>query len=285
MRRAVFYMTLSALMFTVVNFVIRSVDHIPTIQLIFFRSLGSVICGVYLLKKLNISMKGNNPPMLLLRGIVGLISMFLFYKAMQMMPIASAVSLRYSSPIFATFLALFLLKEKVIPWQWFFLFAAFIGIVMLKGFDTRITLAGFALIMTSAFFSGMVYTIIRKIGTSEHPIVIVNYFMVVSLIIGSIGALFNWTEPTLIEWAMLLSMGLFGFGAQYYMTMALQLGEANVVTPFKYLEAIFTLIIGWIVFGEYQTLLSIAAMIIIVLSLIGNVWIKSKYKKTQTVSE
>ena len=221
-------------------------------------------------------MKGNRPPILVLRGAVGLISMFLFYSAMQVMPLASAVSLRYSSPIFATFLAIYLLKERVISWQWLFLFAAFMGIVMLKGFDARITFYGFLLIMSSAFFSGLVYIIIRRIGNSEHPIVIVNYFMMVSLIIGSIGILFDWVEPTPIEWMLLLSMGLFGFGAQYYMTMALQLGEANQVAPFKYLEAIFTLIIGWIIFGEYQTAYSLIAMGIIVISLIGNVWIKSK---------
>ena len=67
------------------------------------------------------------------------------------------------------------------------------------------------------------------------------------------------------------------------MTIALQLGEGNVVTPFKYLEAIFTLIVGWIIFGEYQTIISILAMIIIVLSLIGNVLVKARYKKTKYI--
>lgn len=273
-------MILSALLFTGVNFVIRSVDHIPTIQLVFFRSLGSVICGLFLLKKLKISIKGNRPPLLILRGVVGLISMFLFFKALQIMPMASAVSLRYTSPIFATLLALIILKEKVIPWQWLLFLVAFGGIVMLKGFDSRISTLGLGLTVVSALFSGCVYVIIRKIGKSEHPIVIVNYFMMVSLLVGTIGILFTWIQPTLLEWFLLLCMGIFGFGAQYYMTVALQLAETNVVAPFKFMEAVFTLMVGWIIFGEYQSIVSILAMAIIVISLIANVWVKSVYNKS-----
>ena len=278
MQQAITYMILAALLFTCLNFVIRAADHLPTIQLVFFRSLGSAICGFILLKRFKIPIKGNNPPMLILRGVVGLIAMFLFFKAMQMLPMASAVSLRYSAPIFATILSLFLLKEKVISWQWLLLATAFIGIIMLKGFDARISATGFGIAMLSALMTGLVYTIIRKIGASEHPIVIVNYFMTISTVAGAIGIVFYWTPITPQEWVMLLSMGLLGFGAQYYMTKAIQLAEANLITPFKYLEAIFTLIIGWAVFGEYQTSITILAMVIIVLSLVANVWVKARYK-------
>ncbi len=271
-------MILAALLFTCLNFVIRAADHLPTIQLVFFRSLGSAICGFMLLRHFKIPMKGNHPPMLIIRGGVGLIAMFLFFKAMQILPMASAVSLRYSAPIFATILSLVILKEKVISWQWLLLATAFIGIIMLKGFDARISATGFGIAMLSAFMTGLVYTIIRKIGSSEHPIVIVNYFMTISTIAGAIGILFYWTPITAQEWVMLLSMGLLGFGAQYYMTKAIQLAEANLITPFKYLEAVFTLIVGWVMFGEYQTMVSLLAMTIIVLSLVANVWVKARFK-------
>ena len=278
MQQAITYMILAALLFTCLNFVIRAADHLPTIQLVFFRSLGSAICGFILLKRFKIPMKGNNPPMLILRGCVGLVAMFLFFKAMQMLPMASAVSLRYSAPIFATILSLIFLKEKVISWQWLLLATAFVGIIMLKGFDARISVNGFGIAMLSAFMTGLVYTIIRKIGSTEHPIVIVNYFMTISTVAGAIGILFYWTPIDSREWVMLLSMGLLGFGAQYYMTKAIQLAEANLITPFKYLEAVFTLIIGWAIFGEYQTMVTLLAMVIIVLSLVANVWVKARDK-------
>ncbi|MEL6867642.1 MAG: EamA family transporter, partial [Bacteroidota bacterium] len=125
--------------------------------------------------------------------------------------------------------------------------------------------------LASAILSGLVYVIIRKIGTSENPIVIVNYFMWIAMLGGGFFSLFNWVNPVGIEWLLLLSMGLFGFGAQLFMTKGLQIAATNLVTPFKYVEVIFTLFAGWLFFQEDQSWLALLGMGIIIASLIANV--------------
>ena len=267
-------MLLSALCFTVLNSIIRYVDHLPAFELVFFRSVGSAILAVFMLWKLKINFLGRKHTLLISRAIVGVISMVLYYKAIQMMPLGSAVSLRYLSPIFATVLAIFILKEKVIPVQWVFFAIAFCGVLLIKGFDSRITGLGLLVITTTAFFSGVVYILIRMIGDSEHPIVIVNYFMVISTLVGGTACLFNWVSPEGIEWLYLCSMGVFGFIAQYFMTLAFQKTETNIISPFKYAEAIFTLIAGWLIFGEYQSLIAILGILLIIAALIANVLVK-----------
>lgn len=273
-KKAIYFMLISALCFTGVNSVVRHVDHLPTFELVFFRALGSLICCGVLLAKLKIPPLGTHKKLLLIRGIVGLTSLALFYKALQMMPMASAVSLRYLSPFFAAAFAIYLLKEKMYPLQWLFYVTAFIGVLMLKGFDSRISLPALGVILLSAVFSGMIYIVIRMIGDREHPIVIINYFMVVATVVGGLVSIFNWVQPTGWQWFYLSLMGIFGYIAQYFMTRALQMEEANVITPFKYSEVIFTLIAGWILFGEHQTFLAIAAMAIIVFSLLANIQVK-----------
>ena len=258
----------------------RFVDHLPTFELVFFRSIGTVICCWFILWKYKIPPLGKQIPLLFTRGIVGLISLALFYKALQIMPLASAVSMRYLSPFFAAALAIYFLKEKVFNLQWLFYISAFVGVVLLKGFDSRISMTGLIVILTSAVLSGMVYVLIRKIGNSEHPIVIINYFMVIAAVVGGVVSIFNWVQPVGIQWLCLSMMGLLGFIAQYFMTRALQMEEANVVTPFKYSEVIFTLIAGWLLFGEQQTLISVGAMILIVFSLLANIWVKRTIKPT-----
>jgi len=273
-QKAINYMLISALCFTGINSVVRQVDHLPTFELVFFRSVGSLICCIIVLTKLKVSPLGNNRKLLFARGVVGLISLALFYKALQLMPMASAVSLRYLSPFFAAAFAIYFLKEKMFSLQWLFYVTAFIGVIMLKGFDDRISLLGLVVILLSAVFSGLIYVIIRKIGDREHPIVIVNYFMVIATIVGAIISCFHWVPPIGWEWFYLSLMGIFGFIAQYFMTRALQMEEANVITPFKYSEVIFTLIAGWVLFGEHQTFLAIAAMSLIVISLLANIQVK-----------
>ena len=271
-------MLVSAVCFTCMNSIIRYVDHLPTFELVFFRSIGSVICCVFVLMKLKISPVGNNPKILIARGVVGLISLALFYKALQMMPMASAVSLRYLSPFFAAAMAIIFLKEKMYSLQWLFYLSAFAGVLLLKGFDSRITINGLFIILLSAVFSGAVYVLIRKIGNTEHPIVVVSYFMIISASVGGIVSIFDWVQPQGIQWLLLSLIGIFGFVAQYFMTRALQIEEANLVTPFKYSEVIFTLLAGWAMFGEQQTLLAIMAMALIIVSLIANIVTNQKMK-------
>lgn len=278
LQKAILYMIFSAMSFSIVNAVVRSIDYFPTFELVFFRSIGSVVLCLIVLKKLNVSVKGNNQKLLFLRGIVGVSSLTLFYKAIQLMPLASAVSLRYLSPFFAAGLAMFFLKEKMKGLQWFFFATAFSGVILLKGFDYRISALGLACILASAFISGMVYVVIRKIGKTEHPVVVINYFLVIATLVGALGCLFNWQQPQGTEWLLLGSLGVFGFIAQYFMTVALQIAESNLITPFKYAEVIFTLITGFIFFGEYQTWIALLAMLIITLSLLANVWVKQNTK-------
>jgi len=223
-----------------------------------------------------ISLLGNNQKLLFLRGMFGVIAMSLFYKTLQIMPIGTAVSLRYISPIFAAILAIIFLKEKVRSLQWLCFLSALVGVFLLKGFDTRVSSIAIALALLTALFSSVVYVLLRKIGKSEHPLVIVNYFMVMALVIGGLSSIGTWVTPKGNEWFILLMLGIFGFGGQLYMTKAFQLAETNLIAPFKYTEVIFTVLFGWFLYGEYQSIATIGAMGLIVLSLLANVWVKRK---------
>lgn len=283
LRWPIIYMTLSALSFTVVNSCVRYLDHLPTFELVFFRSFGSAILALIVLKSRGVPLIGEHHGLLMLRGVVGFISLSLFFRAVQLMPLGSAVSLRYLSPFFAAALALYFLNERMRGIQWLFFMLAFIGVLILKGFDTRISLGALSIVLASSFTSGMVYVIIRKIGKRENPVVVVNYFMVLASLLSGAICLFYWVTPIGIEWLLVGLMGIFGFFAQLFMTKAMQEAESNVITPFKYLEVIFTLIVGWLLFAEYQTVISILAIAVIIFSLLANVL--SKRSRAQYISD
>ena len=275
-RQPILFMLAAALCFTVMNMIVLLVNHLPAFQIVFFRSVGTVLCAVFIIVRQGIPILGNNPKILIMRALIGMTSMVLYYKAIQIMPIGMAAALRYLSPFFAAGLAVIFLGERVKKIQWIFLAAAFAGVILLKGFDSRLSLVGLMIILTSAFFSGLVYVIIRKIGDSEHPVVVVNYFLTISTIISGVICLFHWVSPIGIEWLALLSMGVFGFVAQVFMTKAMQAAETNLIVPFKYAEVVFTILFAWIIFGEMQSWVSLSGILIIVLALIGNVVVKGR---------
>lgn len=274
--QALQFMLISVSSFTIMNSLIKYLQHIPSFELVFFRSIGSSAICFFLLTKRKIPILGNQRKLLISRGIIGVTAMVLFFAVIKLIPFGSAVSLRYIAPIFAGILAIFILKEKITPLQWLCFLTAFIGVLLIKGVDTRVSYMGLGLIIISAFFSGLVYIIIRKIGTRDHPLVVVNYFMFTATCIGGLVSIFNWTQPIGIEWIILLSMGIFGFFGQLFMTKAYQLAPIGTVAPMKYIEAVFALIVGWLWFGEGYTFLGLLGIFLIVFAMLANVWVKGK---------
>jgi drug/metabolite transporter (DMT)-like permease len=279
LKKAIYFMLLSTLAFTLMNGLLKFLTSYSAYQMVFFRSLGSLFFTFGFLLNRGIPVLGTHRKLLILRGLVGSTSMVLFFMALHYMPLGSAVGLRYIAPIFAAIFAILLLREKVKPIQWLFFMISFFGVLVLKGLDRNIPLIGLALVLIASVFSGLVYIIIRKIGSREHPVVIVNYFMCIATIIGGVGAIFNWKTPVGIDWFLLSSLGIFGYFGQLFMTKAFQMGETNAIAPLKYLEVFFAVIVGVLFLGETYVVWSFVGMAMIIGGLLLNIWFKQRLLK------
>jgi len=272
-------MVLSTIAFTGMNGLLKYLTAYSGPQLVFFRSLGSLFFTFGFLLSRGIPILGRNRKLLITRAVFGSTSMLLFFIAVHYMPIGSAVALRYVAPIFAAVFAIILLKEKVRPIQWLFFILSFLGVLVLKGFDDGIPIIGLVLVMLASVFSGLVYVVIRKIGLSEHPVVIVNYFMCIATIVGGTLAIFDWKTPTAIDALLLLSLGVFGYFGQIFMTKAFQMGETSLIAPIKYIEVVFAILVGVGFLGETYTLYSFIGIAMIILGLVLNLWFKQSRSK------
>lgn len=278
LKKAILFMVISAVAFTFLNVLVKSLHNFSVYQIVFFRSIGSLFFTLPFLLKNKISLKGNQKGLLVLRSVFGLASMMLFFFSLKYIAMGTAVSLRYIAPVFAALFAVFFLKEKIKLIQWLFFALAFSGVLVLKGLDNELQIEGVVFALISAVFAGLVYITIRKIGNQDHPVVVVNYFMIISALIGGVLSINNWINPTGIQWLTFLSLGAFGYFAQLYMTKAMQLGETNQIAPLKYLEVIFTMIIGSLWFSEDYTLWSVLGIGLIVSGLVLNIVTKQSKK-------
>lgn len=269
-------MILSTLAFSLMNAFVKYLLDFNAHELVFFRSLGSLILTMSYLLYHKIPLLGNKRMLLILRGLFGVTSMTLFFMSLKYLPVGSAVSLRYIAPIFAAIFAVFILKEKIKMHQWLFFAIAFSGVLILKGYDSQVSNIGLFLVLGASVFSGLVFILINKIGKQDHPVVIVNYFMAIATVVGGILSINNWVTPTGVEWFLLSGLGIFGFFGQLFMTKAFQIASTNQVAPIKYVEVIFTVLIGIFWFGEIYTLWSILGIFLIITGLILNVLFKQK---------
>lgn len=268
-------MLIAAFAFSWMNLMAKYLQDFHPIQVVFFRAFGTFIfIFPYMIYK-KVSIIGKNVFWLSFRGILSFVSLVLFFKVVQDIPLGSAVALRYTAPIFSVVLAFFILKEKVKLWQWISLIIALVGAFIMKGVDFRIDSGSFSLIMLSSLFVGGVFVIIRYLGSKEHYLTIINYFMMVS-IAGSLFFINKWRMPIGEEWIWISLIGTLGLVGQVFLTKSFQLAEASIVAPIKYMELVYALIFGFFLFGETYNLWQIIGMLLVVFGMLFNVFIKRK---------
>ena len=258
----------AVLLFSLMQIGVKYLDRIPAHEIVFFRALVSLIVGYLLIRKLGLNPWGNNKPLLLARGLAGTAALTMFFYTLQNMPLASAVTILHLSPIFTIIIASFMVKEPPRPIQWLFFVVSFAGVIMIKGFDQRVTPIDLMIGIGAAFFAGLAYNVIRLLKDSDHALVIVFYFPLVTVPIIGAYTLFHWVTPNLIEWLILIGIGLVVTAAQILMTRAYQLEKAANVSNYNYLQIVLALFFGYVIFGELIGPLGLAGIALIVFGVI-----------------
>ncbi|NDK56856.1 DMT family transporter [Pontibacter fetidus] len=284
--KGVQYMLLSTLFFALMNVCVKLVPHIPAVEIIFFRSVISMAMSYAVLRRQQVPIWGTHKGLLITRGITGALALILYFTTLQNIPLATAVTIQYLSPIFTTILGIFIVKENVKPWQWVFFLVSFAGILVIEGVDVRISPFYLTIGVAGAAISGISYNIIRKLNTREHPLVIVFYFPMVALPFSGIYSLFEWVQPVGWDWAILLLVGVFTQLAQYYMTMSYQSEELSKVANLNYVGIFYALGLGFILFDESFSVGSYVGMALVLVGVILNIRYKSRLaQKVELVTQ
>lgn len=275
MLRGVLYMLIAAFAFAWMNLLAKYLENFHPLQVVFFRCLGTFIfIFPYMIVK-KIPLLGKEIFWLSTRGVLSFTSLALYFIVIQRIPLGSAVALRYTAPVFSAVFALYFLREKIKVWQWVALAISVIGAFVLKGVDLRIDTLSFVLIILSSILVGGVFTIIRYLGSREHFLTIINYFMVISLL-GSLLFIHKFRMPLGVEWWYVSGIGIFGLFGQVFLTRSFQLADTATVAPIKYMELVYALILGYVLFNETYTFWPLFGMSILIFGMVLNVWVKRK---------
>lgn len=275
------FMLLATFFFALMNSAVKLLPHLPAAQIAFLRSVVSLILAFGLLKANGISLPGNNVNSLVLRGLFGSGSLVLYFITLQHMPLASAVTIQYLSPIFTALLAVYMVRERIKAIQWLLFGLSFLGVLIVQGFDNRIEPFYLLLGVGSALFAGLAYNTIRQLKETEHPILITFYFPLVSIPITLLINGFSWIDLGGWDWIIIIFIGLAAQAAQYFMTRAYQSSELSKVTSLKYLGVIYAWFFGFFFFEESFSWGAYLGMGLVILGVILNIWVKREEKPTE----
>lgn len=206
------------------------------------------------------------------RGVVGFAGAVSMYQAIAMLPVATAMTLNYTSPLFLALLAAVLLGEKPRPLGLLAIACGFVGVaLLLQPSFAGNSLAGQLVGLLSGFLAGCAYYCTRQLGRLGEPSSrVVFYFMLVSTACGGvwvgIAGFSNVTWPGALA---LLGVGLFATGGQLAMTRAYAASRSVAVSGLAYSTVVFTCLFGALFWNERLTAGEWLAIGVIVLSGVG----------------
>lgn len=185
------------------------------------------------------------------RGLAGFISLAMYFYAIGMIPLATATTLNYTSPLFMAFLMSFWLKEKVPFLLMVALAAGFAGVILLlRPSWGSGQLTGGLLGLGSGMIAAVAYLNVRKLGELGEPEWrTVFYFSLTAAVGGALWATGSWirTPPHAVGaegWLLLMSVGTFGALAQLCMTRAYKHGKTMVSATLAYSTVVFASLFG-----------------------------------------
>lgn len=271
------YMAFGAFWFSLMSLLVKLAgQRLPSIEIVLVRALITLALSFALLRRARLGLRGRHPRMLVLRGLLGALALAFFYFSLVHLPLAEATVIQYTNPIFTAVLAGIFLRERL-GWRHAACVAASLtGVLLIArpiglvgGGEAALNGTWVAIALAGAFCSASAYVTVRKMGTAEHPLVIVFYFPLVTVPLTLPFVAPVWIWPTGWEWLSLLGVGVTTQIGQVYMTRGLQLGPAGRATAVGYLQIIFAAIWGAAFFAEWPDGWSIVgALIILVATLI-----------------
>ena len=264
------WMIVAAVFFAIMGALVKlGADHFSSEEMVFYRTIFSVLVltGLALLR--GETLETPHLKQHISRGIAGTLGILAFFYALTRLPLATAVTLNYTSPIFLAVLSFVLLKERISRRTMAILVLGFIGVMILL----RPSLGGEQFVaglvgLSAGVFAGWAYLQVRELallGEAEWRVVL--YFSAVASAISAIIISFQgWHAPRSWQDVLILGgVGLTALVAQMSMTRAYKVGRKFVVASFSYLTVVFSTLLGVWWFGEIlqaQELLGIAVIVL-----------------------
>ncbi len=217
----------------------------------FFRCLfGLIIVFPFIVKDNFNNLKTNNLKIHILRSIINCIAMLTWFTAIGLMSLEKATALGFTSPLFATILAIILLKEKIKIHRTIALIFGFIGIIVIIRPGYIETGLGTYLMIVASISWAFVLIIIKQLSKNDSSLTIIFYMLAIMTPMTFCMSLSVWETPSLKDLYIFTAMGIGGLIAHLCLVKSLKIADTTLVVPFQYLKLIWASIIGYTIFFE-----------------------------------
>ena len=271
--KGIIFMILASAAFATMNLLSKLAVGVNSYQKTFLTNVVAtfIVCFIIFFKKGSFFGKRESRKYLLIRGVVGTLSILTNYYALDKLFLSDATILTKLAPFFTIIFCYLLLKEKITKKQFTLLIIAFLGslFVIKPQFSTAIipSLVGVA----SAAFAGAAYTMIRVLGDKEDFWTIILSFTAIATLVMLPSMFINTENLSIKSVLLLISAGIAFTLGQVSLTIAYKNAPASEISMYDYIGLIIAAIYGFIFFREVPDFISLIGYVIIVGSSILNI--------------
>ena len=277
----VLYGIASVACFAMMDASVKWLDMFPVGQVLFSRFFFGLIPILMLVPRNEFKTfyKTSRPKLHAFRAITGTLAIIALFIALREIPLADVVSLTFGGPIFVTLGSIFFLSEKVGIRRWLAVLIGFFGMLLIvKPAYEELNIYYIFPIIFCIFFACVALSI-RSLSSTEPNYRIALYFSLLSMIVGLLTLPFGWVMPNKFELFLLIFTGLVGSVANILLTVSLRYAEASLVTPTKYLNLVFAILLGYFIWSEIPRLLTLVGAGLIIISSVIIFMRESELKK------
>lgn len=261
------------------------VDSYSFAEVLFFRGFGSlVICALLILPRHGLGVfRTRRLGAHIARNGTQTVAQSFILIALSMMPLAGALAINFSSPLFASLAAALFLGERIGLARGMALILGFCGVLVVISPGTESFTAGALFALGNAVLFGSVTAVVRGLSATESAETLTMYQMVfLTLIFVPLMAVFGFAWPASgFDWAVLVGNGVLNGIGQYGWTRALSLAPAAAVGPFYYFTLVWAMILGFIFWGDVPTVTLLTGSAVVVGSGLFLLWRESGRKSKE----
>jgi len=264
-------MVVSAACFALMAAIVKKLlPATPMQAVVLSRGILMTTTFVALARRQRVRILGTNPPMLLLRGLLGYGALSCYFWSVQHLPLGDAVLLQYSHPVFVAAIAPFFLGEPTGRWHWPLILAALYGVALIIGPSGQ--LRGAALVgLAGSMLSGLAYMAVRRLSKTEHPLTILVWFPLATIPL-SLVATWHAGRSAIPKdgWEIAghLLVYVSALCGQWTLTWGLSRAGAARATAVTMTGPVFGLLFGWLLFGTTPAAASIAGTAVVIAAVI-----------------
>ena len=241
--------------------------EIAVLQILFLRSLFGIVflSASTAISGERISFQIQRPGLLLVRTVINVLSWILFFSGLKYLPLATAVALFFSFPLFLAVFSVPLLGEKVGIRRSIAIIVGFVGVLFITNPQSGISWP-MLLMLGAAMGWALVASATRVLGETENTTTMLFYTLLGFVLSMALPQFWIWQSIGAHHYLLIAAVAFFGVIAQFCVTKAYAITSPSLIAPFEYTALIWAGILGYLIWGDVPDKAAIIGASLIVIS-------------------